>query len=126
MGDIDTHAAHLAQFVSGLTTTDLRAEFHVCGAPRVLEDTAFATLRFNKDIPGMFKATRLTPGNRGGLRLRIFGSLGGLVRDMEDRDRQKLNVFGELGKVLNRGLGHGMTSMPNDWCEQDALSRRLA
>ena len=28
VGDIGTHAAHLAQFVSGLAMTDLRAEFH--------------------------------------------------------------------------------------------------
>ena len=41
VGDIGTHAAHLASFVSGLPMTDLRAEFHVCGAPKPLEDTVF-------------------------------------------------------------------------------------
>lgn len=38
VGDIGTHAAHLSVLVSGLELTRLRAEFHVCGAPKPLED----------------------------------------------------------------------------------------
>ena len=77
VGDIGTHAAHLASFVSGLPITDLRAEFLVCGAPRALEDTVFMFTRYQNEVPGTLMATRLAPGNRGGLRLRIFGSEGG-------------------------------------------------
>ena len=68
--DIGTHAAHLAEFVSGLTLTDLRAEMHVCGAPKPLEDTVFMFTRYDGAVPGTLMATRLAPGNRGGLRLR--------------------------------------------------------
>ena len=78
VGDIGTHAAHLAQFVSRLQLERLRAEFHVCGAPKPLEDTVFMMTRYSGNVPGTLMATRLAPGNRGGLRLRIFGSEGGL------------------------------------------------
>ena len=36
-------------------------------------------------------ATRLASGNRGGLRLRVFGSEGGLEWDLEHCDHLKLN-----------------------------------
>ncbi|WP_136440661.1 Gfo/Idh/MocA family protein [Pacificoceanicola onchidii] len=108
VGDIGTHAAHLASFVSHLDLTELRAEFHVCGAPKPLEDTVFAWTRHG-DVPGTLMATRLAPGNRGGLRLRIYGSEGGLEWDLEDCDRLKFNRFGEPDRVISRGHGHGVS-----------------
>ena len=109
VGDIGTHAAHLAQFVSRLDLTRLRAEFHVCGAPKPLEDTAFMMTRFAGEVPGTLMATRLAPGNRGGLRLRIFGSEGGLEWDLELPEQLKFNRFGEADRVISRGHGHGVS-----------------
>ena len=109
VGDIGTHAAHLAQFVSGLRMTNLRAEFHVCGSPKPLEDTVFMSTCYDCEVPGTLMATRLAPGNRGGLRLRIFGSEGGLEWDMEQAEQLKLNIFGQPDQVLTRGHGHGIS-----------------
>ncbi len=110
VGDIGTHAAHLAQFVSGLRITDVRAEFHVCGAPKPLEDTAFIGLRYEGGVPGTLMVTRLAPGNRGGLRLRVFGSDGGIEWDLEDSERLKLNRFGQPDQIISRGHGHGVSA----------------
>ena len=109
VGDIGTHAAHLSSFVSQLPLTHLRTEFHVCGAPKPLEDTFFAWTRHGGEVPGTLMATRLAPGNRGGLRLRIFGSEGGLEWDLESCDQLKLNRFGEPDQVISRGHGHGVS-----------------
>lgn len=109
VGDIGTHAAHLASFVSGLKLTHLRAEFHVCGAPKPLEDTVFMQTRFADAVPGTLMATRLAPGNRGGLRLRIFGSEGGIEWDMEHCELLKFNRFGEPDQIISRGHGHGIS-----------------
>lgn len=110
VGDIGTHAAHLASFVSGLALTDLRADFHVCGAPKPLEDTAFMTTRFEGGVPGTLMATRLAPGNRGGLRLRIFGNEGGIEWDLEHSEYLKHARFGEPDRILSRGHGHGVST----------------
>ncbi len=107
-GDIATHAAHLATFVSGLKLKRLRADMHVCGAPKPLEDTVFMTTQYEGGVPGTLMATRLAPGNRGGLRLRIFGNEGGVEWDMEDSERLKFNHFGEPDRILSRGHGHGI------------------
>ncbi len=119
VGDIGTHAAHLAQFVSGLRMTDLRADFHVCGAPKALEDTAFMTVRYEGGVPGTLMVSRLAPGNRGGLRLRIFGSEGGIEWDMEKCDNLKLAIFGQPDQQLSRGMGTVCLPRPKD------LSARL-
>ena len=107
-GDIGTHAAHIAAFVSGLRMTDLRAEMHVCGAPKELEDTVFMNTRFEGGVPGTLMATRLAPGNRGGLRLRVFGSEGGVEWDLEQSEYLKHARFGEPDRHLSRGHGHGI------------------
>ncbi|WP_325892885.1 Gfo/Idh/MocA family protein [Grimontia sp. NTOU-MAR1] len=107
-GDIGTHAAQLATFVSGLDMTDLRAEMHVCGAPKPLEDTVFMMTRYDGNVPGTLMATRIASGNRGGLRLRVFGSEGGLEWDMENAEQLKYNKYGEPDRVLSRGQGHGI------------------
>lgn len=109
VGDIGTHAAHLAGFVSQLELRELRAEFHVCGAPKPLEDTFFAWTRYDGDVPGTVMATRQAPGNRGGLRLRVFGDEGGLEWDLEACDQLKFNRFGESDRVISRGHGHGVS-----------------
>ena len=110
VGDIGTHAAHIASFVSHLPLTQVKSEFHVCGAPKPLEDTFFAWTRFAKEVPGTLMATRLASGNRGGLRLRVFGSEGGLEWDLEHCDRLKLNKFGAPDQILSRGHGHGVSA----------------
>ena len=108
VGDIGTHAAHLACFVSGRALSSVRAEFHVCGHPKPLEDTAFMMTRYEGDIPGTLLATRLAPGNRGGLRLRIYGSEGGVEWDMEQAEQLKLARFGHPDQIFTRGQGHGI------------------
>lgn len=107
-GDIATHAHHLATFVSGLEMTGLRAEMHVCGSPKALEDTVFMMTRFDDTIPGTLMATRLAPGNRGGLRIRIYGSEGGLEWDLEKSEYLKFNRYGEPDRIFSRGLGGGI------------------
>lgn len=107
-GDIGTHAAHLAAFVSGLPLTDLRADFHVCGHPKPLEDTVIMTTRYDSRVPGTLIVTRLAPGHRGGLRLRIFGSAGGLEWDLEHSEQLRFTRFGEPDQVYTRGHGHGI------------------
>jgi predicted dehydrogenase len=55
-------------------------------------------------------ATRLASGNRGGLRLRIFGSKGGLEWYLEQAERLKLSIFGQPDQLLTRGHGHGISA----------------
>ena len=108
--DIGTHAVHLASFVSGLNLSRLRADMHVCGAAQPLEDTVFMSTQFEGSVPGTLIATRLASGNRGGLRLRVFGSEGGIEWDMEHSEQLKFNRYGQPDQIISRGQGHGVSA----------------
>lgn len=77
------HPAHLAQFVSGVRLHSGRADFHVCGTLNSLDDNVFMMTNNERDILGTLLPRHQAGGNRGGLRLLIFGNLAGLEWDME-------------------------------------------
>ena len=78
VADIGTHAEHLACFASGLQIEALRADFHVTGAAKSLEDTAFMQLRFEGGVPGTLMVSQAMAGSQCGLRLRLCGSKASL------------------------------------------------
>ena len=106
--DIGTHAHHMASFVTGLRMVSLRAEFHICGAPKALEDTAFMHARYEGGVPGTLLVTQAAPGNYCGLRFRIYGSKGGLEWDQEVPEYLRFNPISQPGEVISRGKGGGM------------------
>ncbi|MBD8545131.1 Gfo/Idh/MocA family protein [Sphingomonas sp. CFBP 8760] len=78
LGDIGTHAFHLAEHVSGLSVESVSADIatHVHG--RRLDDDVSALLRFVGGARGVLKASQVAAGEENGLRLRIHGERGGL------------------------------------------------
>ena len=109
VGDIGTHAAHLALFISGKRLTHVKADFHVCGSPKELEDTAFMNTKYDDQIPGTLMITRLASGKRGGLKIRIYGSKGGLEWDMEENEKLKISRYGSADEIYTRGHGNGIS-----------------
>lgn len=78
LGDIGTHAFHLAEHVSGLAVEELSAELttHVSG--RRLDDDVAALLRLERGARGVLKASQIAAGDENDLRLRVHGEKGGL------------------------------------------------
>lgn len=78
LGDIGTHAFHLAEHVSGLRVQELCADLatHVPG--RRLDDDVSVLLRLDHGARGVLKATQVAAGDENGLKLRIHGERGGL------------------------------------------------
>ena len=106
--DIGTHAWHLATFVTGLEMTKLRAELHVCGPLKSLDDTAYMMVRYNDEVPGTLWVTQVAPGNDCALRLRIYGERAGLEWHQESPEVLRFCTFGEPPEVITRGAGAGM------------------
>ena len=106
--DIGTHAFQMIEHVTGHKVTRLRADFHVCGAPKAMEDTAFLNLAFDNDAPGLMWITQAAPGNYCGLRFRIFGEKGGLEWDQEHPETLRFTPFRQPEQIIVRGHGSGM------------------
>lgn len=105
IGDIGTHAFHLAGFVSGLAVTEISAELTSFVAGRRLDDNVQVMLRYENGARGSLWASQVAPGNENGLRLRIYGDKGGLEWAQEQPDQLKWSPFGEVQRIVTRGSG---------------------
>jgi predicted dehydrogenase len=103
VGDIGTHAYHLARFVTGLETEGVLAELDRFVEGRALDDNAHVLLRFSGGAKGMLWASQVAPGNENGLRLRVHGTRGGLAWSQEDPNYLWFTPLGQPKRLITRG-----------------------
>ena len=78
MGDIGTHAAHLAEFITGLKITHLCADLNIMVTGRALDDDGNVLLKFDNGAAGVLMASQVAAGEENALKIRIYGEHGGL------------------------------------------------
>jgi len=84
IGDIGTHAAHLAEYVSGVSITEISAELHTFVPGRRLDDDSMMMLRFDNGASGLLFATQVAAGEENNLRIRVYGEKGGIEWQQSD------------------------------------------
>lgn len=87
MGDIGSHAENLVSYVTGLGVVRLCSDVtsHVAG--RRLDDDASVLLHFGNGARGILTASQICTGCRNDLRLRVWGTEGGLTWHQECPNR---------------------------------------
>lgn len=103
VGDIGTHAYNLLSFVTGLETEALAADLQSFVPGRRLDDNAHVMLRFKGGARGMLWSSQVAPGNENALKLRVYGSKGGLEWSQEDPNYLWFTPFGEAKRLITRG-----------------------
>lgn len=103
IGDIGTHAFNLASFVSGLELESLSADMQSFVPGRRLDDNCHVMLRWQGGARGMIWASQVAPGNENGLRLRVYGTKGGLDWVQANPNYLVHSPFGEPTRILTRG-----------------------
>ena len=78
VGDLGTHAHHLARFITGLEITEVSAELSSIVPGRQVDDNAHILLRFNNGAKGMMWASMVATGHLQGLRIRVYAEKGSL------------------------------------------------
>jgi predicted dehydrogenase len=101
-GDIGTHGYNLAAFVTGLTLESLAADVHTFVPGRRLDDNAHVLLRYEGGAKGMLWCSQVAVGQENGLRLRVFGTKGGLEWAQEDPNYLFWTALGEPRQRLSR------------------------
>jgi predicted dehydrogenase len=102
-GDIGTHAFNLASFVTGLTLDSLAADLDSFVEGRRVDDNAHVMLRFAGGAKGMLWCSQVAPGNENSLKLRVFGTKGGLEWAQENPNRLWFTPFGQEKRLITRG-----------------------
>ena len=78
MGDIGTHAAQLAEYISGLKITQLCADINTVVEGRQLDDDGNVLLKFDNGANGILVATQIAAGEENSLKIKMYGEKGGL------------------------------------------------
>ena len=112
IGDIGTHAFNLATFVSTLELETLCADIQSFVDGRALDDNAHVLLRYKCGARGMLWSSQVAPGNENALKLRVYGSQGGIEWSQEDPNYLWFTPLGEPKRLLTRG-GSGANDAAN-------------
>lgn len=103
LGDIGTHAFHLACFTTGLRCTELAADLTTFVPGRRLDDNVQLMLRFAGGAKGSLWASQIAVGNENHLRLCIYGEKGGLAWEQENPNYLRFTPLGEQPRLISRG-----------------------
>lgn len=103
VGDIGTHAFHLAGFVTGLKPVALCADLSTAVEGRRLDDNVHLMLRYANGARGLLWASQVAVGNENNLRLRVYGDKGGLSWRQESPNELEFSRLGEVPERITRG-----------------------
>ena len=86
MGDIGTHAEHLARYVTGLQLESLCADLTTFVKGRRLDDDGSVLLRYRGGARGILHASQVCLGEENALSLRVYGTRASLAWRQERPD----------------------------------------
>jgi predicted dehydrogenase len=109
MGDIGTHAHHLAEYITGLKVTELCAELNVFVPNRLLDDDGAVLLRFDNGARGVLMATQIAAGEENAIKIRVYGDKGGLEWAQEEPNSLHLKWLDAPKQILRVGA-----TLPSD------------
>ena len=116
IGDIGTHAFNLAAFVTGLTVEAVSAELTTFVSGRRLDDDVRAMLRYAGGARGMLWASQVAVGEENEVRLRVYGTAGGLDWCQRDANRLAYTPLGGVRQILTRNGARASDS--NRWASR--------
>lgn len=107
LGDIGSHAAQLADFVTGRCPQQLSAELHTFVPGRRVDDHVQVMLRYaerdGNAARGLLWASQVAAGEANHLRLRVYGERAALHWDQETPETLVLHRIGQGALTLRRG-----------------------
>ncbi len=103
VGDIGTHTYQLGCFVSGLKLDELSADLTTFVKGRRVDDNVHVMMRYKGGAKGMIWASQVAPGHENGLKIRVYGTKGGLEWVQADPNYLWYAPFGEPKRLITRG-----------------------
>jgi predicted dehydrogenase len=106
MGDIGTHAAHLAEYISGLKITQLCADLNIMVPGRALDDDGNVLLKFDNGANGVLTASQVATGEENALKIRVYGEKGGLEWAQMEPNTLIVKWADQPTQILRAGVGY--------------------
>ena len=107
MGDIGTHAAHLAEYITGAKISDVCAELNTMVEGRLLDDDGSVMLKFDNGAKGVLMASQVAAGEENNLKIRIYGEKGGIEWMQHEPNTLHVKWLDHPAQVLRAGGNYG-------------------
>ncbi len=106
IGDIGTHAANLAEYITGLKITEVLADLTTFVKGRLLDDDGNVLLHFEKGAKGLLHASQISVGEENNIAIWIYGEEKGLEWHQENPN--SLHVLSQTApeQIWKRGNGY--------------------
>ena len=106
MGDIGTHAHHLAEYIASLKTTEICAELNTFVPGRLLDDDGAVLMRFDNGATGVLMASQVCTGVENALKIRVYGEKGGLEWAQEEPNTLLVRWASRPAEIIRTGTGN--------------------
>ncbi|MDX9882261.1 MAG: Gfo/Idh/MocA family oxidoreductase [Prolixibacteraceae bacterium] len=106
MGDIGTHAHHLAEYITGLKTIEICAELNTFVPGRLLDDDGTVLLRFDNGARGVLMASQICTGMENALKIRVYGEKGGVEWAQEEPNTLLVRWASRPAEIIRTGTGN--------------------
>ena len=109
IGDIGTHAWHLAEYMTGLKVTELCADLKAFAPGRPIDDDGAALLRYENGATGVLMVSQVAAGEANALKIRVYGEKGGIEWKQQDPNVLWIKWGDRPAEVLDVGGNSKMT-----------------
>jgi predicted dehydrogenase len=106
MGDIGTHAANLAEYITGLKISEILADLSTFVEGRRLDDDGNCLLRFDNGAKGLLHASQVSIGEENNLAIWVYGENRSLEWHQEHPNYLHVKVIDGPVQVWRRGNGY--------------------
>jgi predicted dehydrogenase len=106
MGDIGTHAANLAEYITGQKITEICADLTTFVKGRRLDDDGNCLIRFRGGAKGVLFASQVSIGEENNLAIWVYGENRSLEWHQEEPNHLIVNELDQARQVWRRGNGY--------------------
>ncbi|MBE7177115.1 MAG: Gfo/Idh/MocA family oxidoreductase [Mucilaginibacter polytrichastri] len=110
MGDIGTHAAQLAEYISGQKITKICADLNTVVEGRMLDDDGNLLLKFDNGANGVLIASQVAAGEENALKIRLYAENGGLEWAQHEPNTLLVKWLDKPTEIYRAGSGYGYLS----------------
>jgi predicted dehydrogenase len=103
MGDIGTHAANLAEYITGLTIREIAADLTTFVKGRRLDDDGNCLLRLSKGAKGLLHASQISIGQENNLAVWVHGEDASLEWHQEHPNDLHVDTLNAPTQIWKRG-----------------------
>jgi predicted dehydrogenase len=106
IGDIGTHAANLAEYITGSNITEICALLNTVVKGRKLDDDSSMLIKFDNGATGILLATQVAAGDENNVNIRVYGEKGGLEWHQEEPNTLVVKWLDKPREIYRAGWGY--------------------